>query len=1083
MDEVHGTLGELGQAVENLRDDSRSTAEGIRDQLQRKAEAEDRRVVLDWVSTRTFVLEQTDLLNLRYEGTGTWFLECRNFKTWSSYTGSEERYRILFCLGGMGAGKTIITATVVDYLRSKYRGRSDIALAYVYCDYKNRSLDTSATLLRSILRQIVEALPSSPTEFNKMHERKDPLPSTVVKKLLRDTIKMIPSCIIVIDAIDELEVFVSNERASMLDIIDDLRRQPNVKLFLTSRPISTISYQFKPTNSLIQEVRAEIQDLETYLGQRIQKLSPLLRRHLELQKKVKDAIIGIVDGMDDLTVAAVNRRLTELQRDAHIAQSTPNSGDDWKHRLLCKAYDNVLDRIKTQEHDSVAMKALMWITYAKRPLKVPELVEAIAAGLHHERLAKDNMYEREDIVPACGGLVVVDETSGVVRLSHYSAQEYFEKTCFPEAHYEISGVCAAYLILYERPDCQSGLGPSSFNRVSAAHERTTYEGCDDNIHGLENVAELLEYARDNWSKHVHQSQATMLHGKVQELLAMRSYAESLAGFDAHDEASPLHVAAALGIDIAVAQIISENKDTVHIKDAKHQTPLCYALLHGHESTVRTLLAGGARSDASFSLDKTGPRLPMSMPLVTTMRIPSARLFHILLDTSQAYHNWRALSGKLLIEACFFGHISFVSALLSRGVDPNCIEEIHCGETISPLLIAACADTGTPDIVQELLSDERIEVDLQVGFACTPRTVLSHAVERNLEAIVERLLAGKARVYDKLPRKVSKNKRFPSTSHLDALDGAVVQGNPHIMEMVFQQAPDFDFKSSKGRYLTCTAAYFASLNGLRFLLDNGVEVDGADTTGKTPLFYTMKGLKSYNSDATCNDPDAAGDDYKKTYKWFLRMNDTPSEQTMFERARESAQLLIQNGARIDLGDKHGRTALSYAVHKPEYARLCLQLQASVNSKDFIGRTPLSHASQVRGNEPVVEMLLGHGADPTSKDIVGRTPLWFAVQAQSSGNVRLLISSCKDSSLIVSKDIFGKNPITMSLADVIGTDCVPSYFEELLCFNADSSEGPKILDQPMLLAAKYGQKKIYEKLLEKADSIGYHVPLQLDSFARD
>lgn len=417
-----------------------------------------------------------------------------------------------------------------------------------------------------------------------------------------------------------------------------------------------------------------------------------------------------------------------------------------------------------------------------------------------------------------------------------------------------------------------------------------------------------------------------------------------------------------------------------------------------------------------------------------------------------------------------------------GVDPNCIEEIHCGETISPLLIAACADTGTPDIVQELLSDERIEVDLQVGFACTPRTVLSHAVERNLEAIVERLLAGKARVYDKLPRKVSKNKRFPSTSHLDALDGAVVQGNPHIMEMVFQQAPDFDFKSSKGRYLTCTAAYFASLNGLRFLLDNGVEVDGADTTGKTPLFYTMKGLKSYNSDATCNDPDAAGDDYKKTYKWFLRMNDTPSEQTMFERARESAQLLIQNGARIDLGDKHGRTALSYAVHKPEYARLCLQLQASVNSKDFIGRTPLSHASQVRGNEPVVEMLLGHGADPTSKDIVGRTPLWFAVQAQSSGNVRLLISSCKDSSLIVSKDIFGKNPITMSLADVIGTDCVPSYFEELLCFNADSSEGPKILDQPMLLAAKYGQKKIYEKLLEKADSIGYHVPLQLDSFAR-
>lgn len=254
-------------------------------------------MVLDWISTRKFVLEETDLLNMRYEGIGTWFLECQNFKTWLSSPGSDERYRILFCLGGIEAGKTIITATVANHLRSEYRDRDDVAFAYVYCDYKNRFLDTSSSLLRFVLRQVLEAFPSLPGELKKMHERKDPLPSTAVKKILRETINMISSCIIVIDAIDELEVFGSNERGNMLDIIDDLRQQSNVRLFITSRQIDSISCRFDSTNSLVQEVRAETQDLEIYLRGRVQNLSPLLRRHPDLRKKVKNVIISIVDGM------------------------------------------------------------------------------------------------------------------------------------------------------------------------------------------------------------------------------------------------------------------------------------------------------------------------------------------------------------------------------------------------------------------------------------------------------------------------------------------------------------------------------------------------------------------------------------------------------------------------------------------------------------------------------------------------------------------------------------------------------------------------------------------------------------------
>ncbi|KAK1512444.1 uncharacterized protein CCOS01_14684 [Colletotrichum costaricense] len=51
-----------------------------------------------------------------------------------------------------------------------------------------------------------------------------------------------------------------------------------------------------------------------------------------------------------------------------------------------------------------------------------------------------------------------------------------------------------------------------------------------------------------------------LHENVQELLDHKSIAASLAGIGPCDEASLLHLVAALGIHIAVTPLVSENKD-------------------------------------------------------------------------------------------------------------------------------------------------------------------------------------------------------------------------------------------------------------------------------------------------------------------------------------------------------------------------------------------------------------------------------------------------------------------------------------------------------------------------------------------
>lgn len=40
----------------------------------------------------------------------------------------------------------------------------------------------------------------------------------------------------------------------------------------------------------------------------------------------------------------------------------------------------------------------------------------------------EKVYDSEDLLSVCAGLVVVDKESGIIRHVHYTIQEYFERT-------------------------------------------------------------------------------------------------------------------------------------------------------------------------------------------------------------------------------------------------------------------------------------------------------------------------------------------------------------------------------------------------------------------------------------------------------------------------------------------------------------------------------------------------------------------------------------------------------------------------------------------------------------------------------
>ena len=159
-----------------------------------------------------------------------------------------------------------------------------------------------------------------------------------------------------------------------------------------------------------------------------------------------------------------------------------------------------MERIEGQVADSqeLAKQVLSWIACAKRPLTTLELRHALAVEIDEPELDEENLPEIEDMVSVCAGLVTVDEESDIVRLVHYTTQEYFERTWaswFPNAQTDITKACVTYL---------------SFNNFDTGFCQTD-EAFEARLRG--NI--LYDYAAHNWGYHARaastEAERSVLH--------------------------------------------------------------------------------------------------------------------------------------------------------------------------------------------------------------------------------------------------------------------------------------------------------------------------------------------------------------------------------------------------------------------------------------------------------------------------------------------------------------------------------------------------------------------------------------------
>src|SRR6266480_7122313 len=117
---------------------------------------------------------------------------------------------------------------------------------------------------------------------------------------------------------------------------------------------------------------------------------------------------------------------------------------------LDDTYDEAIKRIRSQDRGDVelAEKVLYWISYAVRPLTVSEIQHALATEPGDVGLDEEALSDEDILVSVCAGLVTIDQKSNIIRLVHYTTEEYFQRvhvSWFPDAHTNIATTCLTYL--------------------------------------------------------------------------------------------------------------------------------------------------------------------------------------------------------------------------------------------------------------------------------------------------------------------------------------------------------------------------------------------------------------------------------------------------------------------------------------------------------------------------------------------------------------------------------------------------------------------------------------------------------------
>ena len=681
-------------------------------------------------------------------------------------------------------------------------------------------------------------------------------------------------------------------------------------------------------------------------------------------------------------------------------------------KALDLAYKEALQRIESQKPgcQQLAKSIMSWIVCAQKQLTPPELRYALAIEDESSELDEDNLPDMSEVIAVCAGLVIIDEKSDVVRLVHYTAQDFFERTTSvwaPFAQEMIARSCLTYLSF-------GSVVESCSNFIARKGSTGAYDTlCQDNV--------LVRYAAYYWGYHAEKCWTDTVERRVLGFLGDKkrvitcfevSFDPRGPGIGRRREVTAVHLLAYLGLPTAMSKLLCEG----YAPDPKAnngKTPLFYACckgvspIEGGQEEVVKLLLSQKGIDVNC-MDESGST-PLSMAL-------------------------------------WYGREAIATSLLDyQGVQTN----VRNNFSQTPLMVAL--ETGNSRIAQVLL--ERYDVGQLDIAAGEGRDLLDIAITKGHSTIAKHLL----QKYN-IHVKDSADLYLDHADHhgLTLLAKAVEAGNHDIVNLLLRRAGvqlsqhDLTFIDTS---IKSAQAHFKGLANIRFRAER-VQLYVEDNWGRKALMFSAKIELGVVLNLSL----------KSNGNWVSRGPGNISNilhHAVCSGHKDAIFLLLRiEGIQLNVRDGLGRTALMLASTSGQQATVSMllaDLNVRKNCKDIYGRTALMLAAK-NGHERIFRRLPNkENADVNSTDCDDRNALTLAAESGYPSVLAMLLGTfdvrknCKD------KD----GQTALMLAARLGyPDAVAMLLEHLdVQKNCKDKDGRTAL----MLAAEFGHVDVVSQLL--------------------
>ncbi|GAW27290.1 hypothetical protein SAMD00023353_10100200 [Rosellinia necatrix] len=584
--------------VIKIKDGQKQQEERQKQQEEKQKQQEERREqqeILNWLTPIDYSTQQSDFISRRQQGTGQWLLSSPEYQHWVA-----TKKETLFCPGIPGAGKTIMASIIVDDLLNRYSTDNSVGIGYIFFNFGRHDEQSIHHLMASLVKQLAQTRPLSRIQnpYQGLKEKNIQPSSDQVRHTLHSLISEYSRAFIVIDALDECQV-QNDCRNKFISEILDLSSKSELNLLVTSRSIPEITIRFDGVT--IKEISASNDDIIRYLDGNMSCLPDFVSRNSALRNEIKDSIIQCVNGMFLLAQLRLDslrgKRSPKAIRMALSGSAKGNGPDAYDI-----AYGDAMARIEGQLPDRVdlARETLSWIIFAQRPLNTTELTTALGVELGTTEFDQDNLPDLDDIVSSCCGLVTLDEQSDIIRLVHYTTQEYFERNkslLFPRAERYIAQKCVTYLSF----DAIEPWTPNNSKSKGFMAQGADYK---EYLATRRIAYPLYTYACLNWGSHAYLSEDyEFCWTFLTTLPKVRASAQQLYNYHGPREeigvTNGLHLAAKFGLRSLIKKLAGiYNIDLV---DGDGVAPIKHAICRGHGPVVEVLLEIGVTTSLNNEL--------------------------------------------------------------------------------------------------------------------------------------------------------------------------------------------------------------------------------------------------------------------------------------------------------------------------------------------------------------------------------------------------------------------------------------------------------------------------------------------------